>query len=474
MGVIGLIAVTLAQAATLRVGVLASGVETELAVPSVGAADQVWFYASLTGGAGPCPPGLSGACMGLVAPRLLGRGVVDGARVGRFAWTPAAVLEGGVLAVQAVVVAPDGSAVLTEVLSRPVFREDEVFEGDLTLHALADLVGVDHLRALTGDLVVAPEMPSPSWPALEVVGGTLQVWENPDLEGLEGLGGVRWVEGDLSLYDLDALLGLEGLASLERVGGSLSVQHVDGLGPLNAPPKLLAVGGDLTLHDNPNLEDLSGLRRLSRVGGDVVLWRNRALWTLGGLGGLAEVGGRFDLFDNDGLIELAPFAPAALRAVDLHHNDLLESIDGLMGLTALEGALEVRYSPALTHLDGLRSLVRVEGDVTLEANPGLASLAGLDGVEAVGGALVIDGLGISEVGLAGLGSVGGSLQVRNNPELVLLGLPALWSVGGVAAVGSNPSLPACEVSDLFARIEALDEVCFDALPDLCEATCAEP
>jgi len=89
-------------------------------------------------------------------------------------------------------------------------------------------------------------------------------------------------------------------------------------------------------------------------------------------------------------------------ALGINGNDLLISLDGLSGLTSVNGVVNIDNNDALTSLEGLGNLA----------------------------------------------SVGTNLQITHNWALSSLGLSSLTSVGGSLNVWWNNALPGCEICDL--------------------------
>jgi hypothetical protein len=102
-------------------------------------------------------------------------------------------------------------------------------------------------------------------------------------------------------------------------------------------------------------------------------------------------------------------------------NDIV-NLDGLSGLTSIDGDLEIRFNDALTSLDGLSGLTSIDGGLWISGNAALTSLGGL----------------------SGLTSLGGWLSIQNNPSLASLdGLSGITSVGNFLTISSNAALSEC-------------------------------
>lgn len=174
---------------------------------------------------------------------------------------------------------------------------------------------------------------------------------------------------------------------------------------LNGLSGITSIQGNLRIVCNDILASLDGLSALRYVGGTLYLEGNMVLPSLEGLDNLAYVGGHIQITDN----------PA------------MASLTGLEGLIAVHGDLWLDDNPLLTDLTGLNNVQLITGSVRIFSNQSLMSLSGLETLGAVGGGLLIGGLGH-------LGSLG-------NPSLTSLeALYNLTGIGGILEVGGNISL----------------------------------
>jgi len=270
--------------------------------------------------------------------------------------------------------------------------------GDQRISEAAELEALAGVEVIVGKLDIGSEH-----------GGTT------DIADLSALSCLAVVDGRLTIDTFDSpLTSLTGLDSLTVVGESLllhdnlNLESVAGLGSLNE------VGGTLSIDTQPWLTDLDGLEQLQSVGGGLEVVANDRLENLDGLGGLTALGGRF-LFSYNASLPTCEAELLLQRLRDLGYQgdariernddtapcDCPEQIlqgdytigsssdlDGLFGVTTLNGALSVIQSD-LTEFDGLGCLRAVAGDLVIDGNSTLKSLDGLGGLQSLGGDLFV-------------------------------------------------------------------------------------
>ncbi len=117
---------------------------------------------------------------------------------------------------------------------------------------------------------------------------------------------------------------------------------------------------------------------------------------------------------------------AVAGALWIYGNYMLESLEGLDGLTSV-GGLFVLGNDGFTSLSGLDALTSVEGTVSIQMNTSLESLAGLAGLRLIGGMLYITD----------------NAQLRDITALYNLAGPAPLPYGWLT-ISNNASLPACQ------------------------------
>jgi hypothetical protein len=415
---------------------------------------------------------LQGGCLGLGRPvTLLGSAVADlsGAATLTVTLTPPATA--GPLYTQAVVQHLDGSVSVSEVLERPLLDPAAVWVGDAAVTDAADLAALAGIVGITGDLVVqGTTLSAVDLPDLTTVGGTVQIWENPDLVDL-ALPALTWVGGDVSLYDDVQLASLSGLSGLQTVGRTLSLNRLPALTDLAGLEQLRTIGEKLYLFHDEALVDTDALTSLRLVGTQIDLWELVAL-ERASLPALEQVGAKLDVFDARAMTELSAPMLHTAGGLELHNAEALTSA-GDFGALSLLGSLTIKYNDALVDLGGLTALQTINGAALVQNNPSLQALTGLDALVTVGGRVEVrTNTALTDLALPALQTTG-PLEVMTNRALTDLGLDGLQTIDGDALVGQNDDLSTCAVDALFDRVTVTGTVlCGGNLDDGCSAWCA--
>jgi hypothetical protein len=217
-----------------------------------------------------------------------------------------------------------------------------------------------------------------------------------------------------------------------------------------------------------------GLESLTTVGGYVSIAGNTALADISALANLASIGDT--KLPMSGSLEIGPgnamLADISFPALATLTGSL--SIDGESGrvsslafpaLTSIGGGLGFGLT-ALTNLDGLAGVTSVGGTMNIQDNAALTDTGGLSALATVAnGLLVVANDGLTRLSLPALTSVAtnpapsaggastGLLIVSANPALTAIDLPALTFVapGGVR-IGDNASLPQCQADAVAAKV----------------------
>lgn len=122
-----------------------------------------------------------------------------------------------------------------------------------------------------------------------------------------------------------------------------------------------------------NVTDLTPLADLEAVGGDMWIYNTSALESLVGLSSLRHTG-RLFVRNNSELTSLVGLE--SLARIDTFHllidgNPKLVSVDGLSGLTHIEGQIGISDNPLLESLSGLSSIDTVGGSIGVRDNASL-------------------------------------------------------------------------------------------------------
>ncbi|MGM0555556.1 MAG: hypothetical protein ACQEVA_04165, partial [Myxococcota bacterium] len=245
------------------------------------------------------------------------------------------------------------------------------------------------------------------------------------LKSLEGLEAVERVDGNVQLgsfFDSDPLESLAALENVKSIGGNLEIEKLPKLDSLEGLHHLASVEGTVEI-SAVNIRDVDHLRSLETIGGGLRIYNMSRLRNLDGLANLSTVGGDLGLGTFGFNVE----------------NAALESIEGLSGLTEIDGSLTVGLNDKLDTLDGLDNIERIEGDVLIFANKRLQTLEALSQLYEIGGTLrIINSRRIEDMkGLERLGRIGGDLDLGNSSVRRLDGLSLLEEVGGSVALSGR-------------------------------------
>ena len=75
------------------------------------------------------------------------------------------------------------------------------------------------------------------------------------------------------------------------------------------------------------------------------------------------------------------------RTLRINDNDALTNLDGLSGISSVDGDLHIFATPALTNLDGLSGITSVGDDLEILYNDALTNIEGLSSLTSVVGDL---------------------------------------------------------------------------------------
>lgn len=213
-------------------------------------------------------------------------------------------------------------------------------------------------------------------------------------------------------------------------------------------PVLSSVGGNLTLDahypDLPPAGVNMGLNALTFVGGDVEVSTGHG--PLQGLAGLTTLGGSLSLsgngLDGSGL----NFVPN-LTSIggNLHMQNYYAFIDFFDSVATVGGDVEII---AVRMMGGLDHLTTVGGDLVLKPSFYFPPQA----LATVGGSIVIDSVGLTNIDVSAVPVTAGGLTLTNNPNFNTLD-------NGVSLIGNkpltivgNPNLNTCQ-AQTYAQLQ---------------------
>jgi len=234
------------------------------------------------------------------------------------------------------------------------------------------------------------------------------------------------IEGDLTVVSAGDLSKLAGTGYF-TLAGTLTIVGSE-LIDLSGLKNLRAIEGDLVVQANPFLTAVSG-PVLERVDGHIIITGNPRLEHLGALRNLAELRGDLRIEDNPALRSLEGLNQLKLVAgsLVLRVLDRLGSMGALASLEIIGEDLDIEELTILSNIE-LAALERIGGSLRIVSNPALRSLSGLAVLKKVvelmvdGGVYIQGNSNLRELGLDSLAVVrsavmGGEVLIKDNPEL---------------------------------------------------------
>jgi len=130
----------------------------------------------------------------------------------------------------------------------------------------------------------------------------------------------------------------------------------------------------------------------------------------------------------------------------------------LKDYTHITGDLIITGS-TLANLHGLENLTSVGGTLGIRENPNLTSLQGLNNLTSAGSIGIYDNNNLSSLdGLNGLTTITGSFMLRDNDALTSLGMDALARIGVGLYIHDNSSLCNAVAEELWDQLTSRDGV----------------
>eukprot|EP00958_Prasinococcus_capsulatus_P003333 scaffold306_cov525-Prasinococcus_capsulatus_cf.AAC.21 len=192
---------------------------------------------------------------------------------------------------------------------------------------------------------------------LTLVQGYIYLWDNEQLQDLEGLEKLQAVHGALHMYG-NGLTSLTGLYSLTSLGG-LNMASNDLLGSLEGLTALQKVNGEVYI-GNSQILDLHGLEQVQEVNGSLTLTSNENMQSLNGLSSLTSLQ-ELRVASNPMLQSLTGVNSSltSLHWLTIAYNDVLDSLDGLAALNSVDGRIFIGYNPSLCQTEAEAFVVAI-------------------------------------------------------------------------------------------------------------------
>lgn len=380
-----------------------------------------------------------------------------------------------------------------------------IYNGDaiLTTQQEVNDFGANNYSEITGRLQIGGNSGAPSditdlnpLNSIQQIGGNLYVIYCPNLQNLNGLNSITYLNEDLIiqtgpgdvLNNVDALssltsiggnldigyttslININGLSSLQTVSGSVKIERNSSLQNLDGFSSLQSIGGDLRIggwfyayQNNINLTNIDGLSSLNSIGGDLMIGFS-SIQNLNGFSSLTTIGNELRLRSNSFTNLQGLNSLNNVESITLLNNDNLQNIDALNNINNLSGGLYIseneqllnvngltnlttvttivfRDNQNLQNIDGLSSLNNVT-DINIELNPSLQDINGLSSLPAnINDFSLLDNDLIANINaLNNLSSVN-ALRIRGNNNLSTLSpLSNLNTVTDLIQIKENNSL----------------------------------
>ncbi|MCX4243614.1 receptor L domain-containing protein [Paraliomyxa miuraensis] len=136
-----------------------------------------------------------------------------------------------------------------------------------------------------------------------------------DITNLDFMGCLQEVTGGITIFDNDQLTNVDGLWNIREIGTDFVFANNDALVIFDGLPNLETFARGLFIHDNGSLEELNGFQSLMGLEGIMFIIKDGQGWEEG--------------------------------FVSIHSNPVLRHIDGLGGLTVVNGTFTVTDNPML-------------------------------------------------------------------------------------------------------------------------------
>lgn len=259
--------------------------------------------------------------------------------------------------------------------------------------------------------------------------GVLSIVDNPNLQTLDGLSGLRSVDASLGIGLNPILTNINALSFLEKVGslaisGNSILTNLDGLSSLTEITE-----GPLDITDNPQLIDISGLFNLNSINLDLRITNNESLNQISGFNNLTTIR-QLLIQDNSKLIDINGFnSLVTLNQLSIHRNDILTNLQGFSALKSVD-YFEINENNQLSSIEGFPSL-KSAFDIFLTKNVELSNINAFVNIDSIHGELRIENAD-KLVDLNGLSSLkyAGSISVSDNNSIVNInGLANLSELG---------------------------------------------
>ncbi len=293
------------------------------------------------------------------------------------------------------------------------YSQCDTLKQNLTIsgNAITDLSPLSFLRVVTGVLTIS-QTSLTSLTGLHNIDSikSLVVTQNPILEHLTGLEGLRVVGDAFRLEQNAALQDLTGLQSLIGVNGLFSVkqnvalinfsglENVYGIADFEVMQNqslmtLEGLGnckniGKFRVQMNPQLKSLKGLPKLESIWNGLWVKNCHQLHTLGDFPELKRIMGTGWVVDsNQSILSLGnfPLLDTIADNVSIRYNNKLTDLGQLPQLKYISAKLSIWNNDSLKTLSGWPSLSQVKNSISIMQNNNLVEITGFNALTRMGG-----------------------------------------------------------------------------------------
>lgn len=299
---------------------------------------------------------------------------------------------------------------------------------------------------------------------ITVIGGALEIFSNDLIQNIQGLSNVTSLGGGVRIVRNEALASLAGFPSLTEIDGNITIRE-NAITSLIGLESLRNIVGDFSILNEVLLQDMTAIQNLESVQGYFGI-TGTAITEINGFNDLSLVSGLIRISGNNQLTSVQGFSSiTTCSGIQIQNNDLLVSISGFDGLETVMGDFSININGSLSSIGLLNSLTAIEGDLSYSSNSTsdmgflanltlvggnariadtstLRSLSGMENLAQINGDLTIDNIQATSLsdGLAGLITVGGNINIKENTSLLSVGFSNLTSVLGDIQISNNVSL----------------------------------
>jgi len=212
------------------------------------------------------------------------------------------------------------------------------------------------------------------------ISGNLRIEESVsgNIRNLDSLAHITFIGGDFHVWHNDSLTDIS-FNNIDTIMEHFSVSYNSLLSNLSFN-NINIIGGNFSVSHNSSLSDLTFNSLVSIEGSFFVAYNSSLTHLL--FSNIDTIREGFMVGSNDLLTSLYfPKLTFIGRYFYIESNNELANIDGLNGVTSIDGDLNIINNSALASLSGLSNLTTVDGFLYIANNTALVSLNGLQNID---------------------------------------------------------------------------------------------